>query len=149
MNECLKVYATISITIQMIQNSSSLWIGVMFFFINSIILFIYIFTIFVKSSLKILSVFSFIAYLWRYCLNPILNKCDCYVTRKIDGLVQQRRNSIANALELRLALNHRYICYQTVPFDHLSQYQLLIKRCLRVTTYKAREYSRHKPIDSG
>ena len=32
--------------------------------------------------------------------------CDAY----IDGLVQERRNSIANALELRLsALTHRYM----------------------------------------
>ena len=35
-----------------------------------------------------------------------------YTTSQIDGLVQERRNSIANALELRLSCTNLSICHQ-------------------------------------
>ena len=40
---------------------------------------------------------------------------DCYCVGNIDGLVQERRNSIANALELRLS--------RTNPSTYHSQNQ--------------------------
>ena len=49
--------------------------------------------------------------------NSIANTLELHLswTNPIDGLVQERRNSIANALELHLGLTHRY---DILPISH-------------------------------
>ena len=44
----------------------------------------------------------------------------------MDGLVQKRRNSIANTLELRLSCTNPSICEKLSESEWLAEYQIFI-----------------------